>query len=186
MKRYVAFLRGINVGGHHKVPMAELKSELQKMGCQNVVTILNSGNVLFEVEEDTRLEKQLAARLESKFGFPIPTIVRTFEATADLAHNDPFEGMEVTKNTKQYISFLQQEVDSNVTVPWTSEDGAYQIIEKRGLNIISLLDLSRSKTVKAMKILEDIYGKDITTRNWNTIGRVMKKAEGLKWVDSDS
>ena len=182
MKKYVAFLRGINVGGHHKVPMAELKIELQKMGFQQVVTILNSGNVLFEAEEATDIEEKVSNRLEEVFGFPIPTIIRSFEAIRDLAHNDPFEYVTTTKDTKQYISFLQSEVEHDTALPWTSEDGAYQIISQRGLNVISMLDLSRSKTVKAMKMLEDIYVKNITTRNWNTIVRVMKKAEGLGWV----
>ncbi|MGY8913954.1 MAG: DUF1697 domain-containing protein, partial [Flavobacteriales bacterium] len=45
---YIAFLRGINVGGHHKVPMAVLKTEFEKLGFKNIVTLLNSGNILFE------------------------------------------------------------------------------------------------------------------------------------------
>ena len=46
-EKYVGFLRGINVGGHHKVPMAELSKELKKLNFENVVTLLNSGNVVF-------------------------------------------------------------------------------------------------------------------------------------------
>lgn len=47
----VAFLRGINVGGHHKVPMAELKTILTQLGCEHVKTILNSGNIVFETKK---------------------------------------------------------------------------------------------------------------------------------------
>jgi len=51
-EKYVAFLRGINVGGHHKVPMADLRKELEKLGFENVMTLLNSGNIIFEVISD--------------------------------------------------------------------------------------------------------------------------------------
>ena len=47
-EQYVAFLRGINVGGHHKIPMAELRNVMEEMGFSEVVTLLNSGNVIFD------------------------------------------------------------------------------------------------------------------------------------------
>ena len=47
-ERYVAFLRGINVGGHHKIPMADLRRALEELGFRKVVTLLNSGNVIFD------------------------------------------------------------------------------------------------------------------------------------------
>lgn len=47
MNRYVAFLRGINVSGHHKVPMADLRKEMEKLNFEKVITILNSGNIIF-------------------------------------------------------------------------------------------------------------------------------------------
>ena len=73
MKTYIAFLRGINVGGHHNVPMADLKTELQKLGFKNIVTILNSGNIIFDhKQEDTvSLEQIIADHLEKVFHFPI-------------------------------------------------------------------------------------------------------------------
>jgi len=77
-EKYVAFLRGINVGGHHKVPMADLRKELEKLGFENVETLLNSANIIFEAISDyeENLEKKISAHLEKSFGFPIPTIVR--------------------------------------------------------------------------------------------------------------
>lgn len=76
---YIAFLRGINVGGHHKVPMSELKKEFQKLGFENIVTLLNSGNIIFEGSSNntTSLEQQISTHLENVFGFSILTIIRT-------------------------------------------------------------------------------------------------------------
>lgn len=174
---YVAFLRGINVGGHHKVPMADLRAEMAKLKCENILTILNSGNVIFDTpeKEADALEEKLASHLEKAFGFPIPTIVRSVAVIEDLLKNDPFEGIELTKERRFYISFLQKEVEAEIDLPWESEDGSYLILEKRGKNIISLLDISVTKTPQAMDALEKMYGKGITTRNWNTLKRIEKK-----------
>lgn len=180
MGNYVAFLRGINVGGHHKVPMAELRIAFEKMGCTKVTTILNSGNVLFESDQ-VLSDSEISKRLESIFGFPIPTQTREFSALKKFHSEDPFKEIEITKDTRLYISFLPEERQADLTIPWTNEDGSFQILKKEGRNIFSTLDLSLSKTPKAMEVLEKSYGNDITTRNWNTIGRILKKAESLGW-----
>lgn len=175
--RYVAFLRGINVGGHHKVPMVLLSSEFEKLGFTNVKTLLNSGNVIFDSENISpkALEELIARNLEKTFGFAIPTIIRNANFINDLHHESPFREMEVTKNIRLYVTFLRIDSQSQLEIPWQSSDGSYKIIEKRDNVILSVLDLSVSKTTIAMNVLENNFGKDITTRNWNTIERIAKK-----------
>lgn len=174
---YVAFLRGINVGGHHKVPMATLKSELQKLGLKNIVTLLNSGNIIFEFarENISVLEEQVSTHLEKSFGFSIPTIIRPSEVIVDLLNADPFNNVDNNQNIRLYVSFLKNDVDLEVKLPYAHPDKSYNILIKRGPNIFSVLDMSRCKTPKAMEILENYYGKEITTRNWNTLQRIGKK-----------
>lgn len=174
---YVAFLRGINVGGHHKVPMADLRKEFEHLGCENLVTILNSGNVIFDAQVSNlkTIEQKIEVHLEKFFGFPIPTIVRRSSAMVDLYHSEPFKDMVLTKDIRQYISFLKKDVEVGLALPWTSPDQSYTILSKADGNILSVLDLSVSKTPKAMEALEKNFGKQITTRNWNTIIRIEKK-----------
>lgn len=181
MEKYVTFLRGINVGAHHRVPMAKLRSELEEMGFKKVTTILNSGNILFESDHKFS-ENEIANQLESVFGFPIPTITRKFETIAALYHHNPFENVELSKTIRLYISFLQKEVNIDLSLPWKSDDSSFTLIEKKGKSIFSVLDLSLGKTPKAMEAIEKHYGKDITTRNWNTISRIMKKASTQGWL----
>lgn len=71
--KYIALLRGINVGGKNKVSMSDLKACFEKAGFQNVVTYINSGNVIFESEEQNsvKLMKMCEELLEKTFGFPI-------------------------------------------------------------------------------------------------------------------
>ncbi len=176
-EKYVAFLRGINVGGHHKVPMADLRKEIEKLGFENVTTLLNSGNIIFEAISDNEetLEKKISAHLEKSFGFPIPTVIRKSEMIYELLKSNPFKDVKLTKDIRLYISFLQENVQTKLKLPWTSSDNSYKIIGKIGKNILSVLDISISKTPKAMEDLERYFGKNITTRNWNTIKRIEKK-----------
>lgn len=91
MKRYVALLRGININGKNKVPMAELKSLFEAHSFENVKTVLNSGNVLFSCSEtDTQtLTKQIADALKERFGFEVPVFVIESEALEDILRHAP-------------------------------------------------------------------------------------------------
>lgn len=176
-EKYVAFLRGINVGGHHKVPMETLRETLKGLEFESVQTLLNSGNILFESapRDITHLETTISERLQIVFGFPVPTMVLTAASISTLIDTNPFKNIPLTKDTRLYISFLQKDLDIDLKLPWTSDDYSYTILTYSDKTIVSVLDLSISKTPKAMKALEHYFGKDTTTRNWNTINRIEKK-----------
>lgn len=176
-ERYVVFLRGINVGGHHKVPMAELKKVFEGMKCENVITLLNSGNIILDSFEDdmASLEDRIAEKLEKTFGFLIPTIIRKSETITQLYNDAPFKDIPLTKDIRLYVSFLKKNTPNDLILPWASPDNSFRIIKKTDNTLLSVLDLGISKTPKAMKALEGSYGSDITTRNWNTIERIAMK-----------
>jgi uncharacterized protein (DUF1697 family) len=176
-QKYVAFLRGINVGGHHKVPMADLQLELKKLGLLNVVTLLNSGNIIFDssIESMSELENTISGHLEKTFEFSIPTIIRSTEFIYELLDDNPFKDISITNDIRLYLSFLRNDTDVQLELPWKSSDSSFEILEVRDKTIISVLDVSVSQTPKAMGVLEKSYGKDITTRNWKTIERIGKK-----------
>ena len=179
MEYYVAFLRGINVGGHHKVPMVELRKVLEKLNLKNSITILNSGNVIFDAKETLTetLEKKISTQLESTFGFPVPTIIRTIDSIQQLVKEAPFQEEPLTKDIRWYISFLKKVPKDDFNTPWISSDGSCKIIEQKDNAVLTVLDLSISKTPIAMKAVEEFFGKDITTRNWKTIERIVNKLE---------
>ncbi|MEH6407076.1 MAG: DUF1697 domain-containing protein [Leeuwenhoekiella sp.] len=131
-KKYIAFLGGINVGGKHKVPMAELKTELEKLDLHNIQTLLNSGNIIFEAkDQDAKsLEKIVADHIEQAFGFAIPTIIRKSETILDLLNSNPFKDVTITPDTRLYVSFLQEEVETNLQFPWSTSDNAFRILDK--------------------------------------------------------
>ncbi len=170
-----AFLRGINVGGHHKVPMAELRDKLSEIGCENVRTLLNSGNVVFETNQKDiqALETKMENYLSDAFNFPIPVMLRTKDEIASLVNQRPFQNVEMHKDIRLYVSFLKTEPTAELDLPYSSKDNSYQITSVNNRIICSVLDLSTTKTVKGMEELEKLFGKNITTRNWNTIWKVV-------------
>jgi uncharacterized protein (DUF1697 family) len=173
-RRYVLLLRGINVGGNRKVPMAELRETLEGMGFGRVKTFLNSGNVVFDApsEDEVALEERIAVRLAAVFGFPIPVLIRDAKDIGRLIDTDPFRTVEIHSEIRLYITFLKSEPSAVPPVPWTSSDGSFRIVAIHGRAVCGVLDLSSGKTPEAMSSLERLFGKDITTRNWNTIQKI--------------
>lgn len=91
MKRYIAFLRGVNISGKNKVPMAELRKDFERLDFGEVKTYLNSGNVVFSSDEDNteRLTKQIERMIKNQFNLDIPVFVISREKLADILRNAP-------------------------------------------------------------------------------------------------
>lgn len=91
MKRYIAFLRGVNISGRNKVTMAELKKSIERLGYEEVKTYLNSGNVIFSSDENDMgsITKQIVMMLKSQFDLDIPVFVIAKEELEDILHNAP-------------------------------------------------------------------------------------------------
>ena len=86
MKRYIALLRGVNISGKNKVPMAELKKGFEELGFAEVRTYLNSGNVIFSSDEGNieGFTNQIETMIQRFFGFDIPVFVISKEALEDI------------------------------------------------------------------------------------------------------
>ncbi len=92
MQIYIALLRGINVGGHKKIKMAELREALSKNGFEGVQTYIQSGNILFQKEEKDaiKLAQQIHDVIQNRFGFSVPVLVVTLEEVQRILTNNPF------------------------------------------------------------------------------------------------
>ena len=171
MKKYIAFLRGINVGGNKKVPMAELKKVLEKIGLKNVKTLLASGNVVFEADSDKidELQDSISSAIEKAFKFPVPVLLRSFTDIQKIIALDPFKNITITPQTRLYVTFLTKKVQDKASSNFVSKDKSFNILSKTKSEVFSVLDLSITGTPEAMSALEKEFGKEVTTRNWNTI-----------------
>jgi len=91
MKRYIAFLRGVNISGKNKVPMAELKKDFEKFDFGEVKTYLNSGNVIFSSDENNteKMAKQIERMIKNQYELDIPVFVISREELVDILRNAP-------------------------------------------------------------------------------------------------
>ena len=101
---FIVLLKGINVGGHKKVPMAELRELLAKCGFLNVKTYIQSGNIVLESHENIKnIENTIQKAIESYFGFKVSTIVKTREDLQRIFNNSPFNN---EKKKSSYFMML--------------------------------------------------------------------------------
>ncbi len=110
MTEYVAFLRGINVGGHMLVPMERLKQAFESLRFTNVQTVLASGNVLFQAPPTAvgTLGKRIEKTLETRLGKKIGVLVRSLDRLQRLAASEPFRDADVSPETRLYVTFLPE------------------------------------------------------------------------------
>ena len=94
--KYLSLLRGINVGGRKKIIMAVLKVLYESAGFKNIVTYIQSGNVLFESDHVNReaLELEISRFIEAEYGFHVPVIIRTGRELKEIQDNCPFDEVE--------------------------------------------------------------------------------------------
>jgi uncharacterized protein (DUF1697 family) len=180
--RYVAFLRGINVGGHKPVKMADLRAVFVAMGFQNVKTVLASGNVVFETLPEAGLPDNaldLAAyieqRLQQVFGYSIAVALRTVADLQRLVDSDPFKGVATTPDTRLYVTFLSDPAKSRPDFTYDAPEGDLRIVRIGPGEVCSVLALSPARgTTDLMALLEREFGGGVTTRNWNTVGKMLE------------
>lgn len=174
---YVAFLRGINVGGHKKVSMAELKKVFEEQGFTDVKTLLNSGNVVFTAPRlsQEKIAPTVTKILTTFLGYDISVMIRSIDYLKQVMATEPFKGIEVTPKTRLYVTFLAEKHASTLKLPYLSAGKDFQILSTTHTEVFSVLTLSEAfGTVDSMAILEKEFGKQVTTRNWNTVLRIIK------------
>lgn len=176
--QFVAFLRGINVGGV-LVKMVDLKEVFASLGFQNIRTLLASGNVIFEANntEQDKLVSVIEQGLEKQFGRHIDVLVRKMTEIQRLVNSDPFKGIPVTPATRLNVTFFTEPSTSSLKIPYESPGKNLRIVSVAEGAIASVVTLIEGRgTVDLMGFLEKQFGKKITTRGWNTIGKIAKAA----------
>lgn len=153
--------------------MDELKTVLGTLGFEGVRTVIASGNVIFSGEKSSvqKLESTIASALHKKFGFEIGVIVRPLSYIESMVEADPFKRTHATPNTRLYVTFLSEKLKSKV-VPKSA--GGFKIVKTTEGEVYGVVTLSKDTgTIDAMSVLTKMYGKKITTRNWNTIVKIV-------------
>lgn len=175
---YIAILRGINVGGHRKLPMKDLRLMLENMGLSDVATYIQSGNIVFrsEVADRCELENKIAGTIEKQWGFDVPVIVLTAEALSETANLNPFLKDENPEHL--HITFLKDEPKCNLPDGNSANDRAIRI----GLSVYLFCPDGYGSTKFTNNYFESKLKTTATTRNLKTVNKLLEMAMGLESV----
>ena len=173
MNKYFAFLRGINVGGR-VVKMDSLREMLFSLKLKNVKTFIQSGNVAFESPEKDK--KALAGKIERKLlkelGYEVAALLRTAEELEGLLRLDPFKGLK--PGAKVYVTLIAGELKEKPRFPQLSEKDGVKILGMNRADIFcQALRLKGGRWGFPNAYIEKQFKVPATTRNWNTLSRIV-------------
>lgn len=170
MKRYISILRGINVGGHRKILMADLKALYKDLGFVNVLTYIQSGNVIFDTKENEN-PQELGLIIEQKikevYGFDVPIIIRTAEEINKAISENPYLDQEEIE--RLFLTFLDQMPSDERLSTIKSVDYYPDKFEIIGNNIFGFCAGKYHNSNLSNQFFEKKLKLRATTRNWKTV-----------------
>ena len=177
MKSWIAFFRGINVGGNNRLPMKDLVELLEVLGVSDARTYIQSGNAVFRSPEGpaARWEAAIGEAVEARFGFAPRVLVMDAAALAAAASANPFPAAETDHKTL-HLFFL---ADTPTSPDWAGLDRvkspseAYALIG-RVFYLHAPDGIGRSKLAERA---ERLLGVEATARNWRTVQSVLALAQ---------
>ncbi|MFF1376275.1 DUF1697 domain-containing protein [Streptomyces sp. NPDC058308] len=174
-RTYAALLRGINVGGHKKVPMAQLRTLLEGLGHGGVQTYLQSGNAVFTADhgDEESLAAEVRAAIEEHFGFAVDVLVRDGAYLRAVVDACPFPAADLAAK-QLHVTYFSAPVDPGRFASIDQE--AFLPEEFRlGDRVFYLYapdGLGRSKLAEQLSRPALNKGLVATSRNWNTVTRL--------------
>ena len=172
---YIALLRGINVGGNKKVSMKELKSVFESLEHRDVITYINSGNVIFTDPEKnkTSLTQKIEKAIEQKFGFEVKVLVRDAKNIKKVAKAIPASWHNDTEQRTD-ILFLWDEFDSKKTIELIKHNPAVDTLKYMAGAIIWNFDRRNYNKSGMHDLIGTPVYKNMTARNVNTVRKLAK------------
>ncbi len=178
----VALLRGVNLGGHQKIAMADLRGLCESLGLCDVRTHLNSGNAIFRTKERDlgKLARRIEEAIERKVGFRPAVILRTCVELREAVAKNPFAKRPGLDPSKLAVTFLASDPgqairDAVLKIPAEPEEVR---IDGREMYIYFPNGMGRPKL--KIPMIERTLKTPTTARNWNTARRLLEMAEEME------
>jgi uncharacterized protein (DUF1697 family) len=180
MHTYIAFLRGINVGGQKLIKMPELVRIFRAAGCQKVRTYQQAGNVIFESRSRSRknLTKRIETSLAADLGYSIPVVVRSVPELRKVIARDPFIEFRRSKDLMLLVVFLAENPDPKPALPFVSKTENVEIFDVAdGVAFCMARRKKNGWFGFPNGVVEKAFNVVATTRQWSTLQKVVKAAE---------
>jgi uncharacterized protein (DUF1697 family) len=175
MSCFVAFLRGINVGGHI-VKKETLQAAFYSLGFQNVATYKQSGNVIFEAKDTNpqEIKTKIEDCLKGALGFEVPVFLRTIPQLKEILIDDPFKNQN-SEDTSFLVTFLNAPVITfPLNLPITIPKSTSQIIALKDTEVFSITH-GGGEGALPNPFVEKVLKTKATTRNLNIIREIVEK-----------
>jgi uncharacterized protein (DUF1697 family) len=179
MTTYISILRGINVSGQKQLRMTDLKALYEELGFSNVITYIQSGNIIFDSGPDasiSQLSSQIEDAVAKMFGFTVPVIIRSVDEMKAVIRANPFLKAESPVPGKLYVTFLKEKpllADIEKINHFDFLPDKFCIIERE-----VYLDCAGGygTTKLSNTFFENKLKVKATTRNWNTVNKLLELA----------
>lgn len=175
MTRMVALLRGVNVSGHNKLPMADFRSLLGELGYGSVATYIQSGNAVFDSDRSERqVSEAIRAALADRFGIATPVLVRDAARLEAVLEADPFAGRGLDPS-QIIVSFLAEPAPRELEVPPGQPEEAYTLGREVWVHYPTGLGKSKLDRTPFWKPLGTAA---VTARNLRSVQKLSDMAAG--------
>jgi uncharacterized protein (DUF1697 family) len=166
--RYVALLRGVNVGGKNKLPMQELAALFTAAGAREVATFIQSGNVIFVAAAPlvAKLPSLVGKKIASRFGFESPIIVRSGDELTAIVRKNPFAGADENELGIMFLADRPSAAQLKALDPARSPPDEFAV---RGRDVYLRLRNGFAKTKLTNAWFDSKLSTISTARNWRTL-----------------
>lgn len=173
MTRYALLLRGVNVGTKNSLPMADLRAMLEKIGCTDVRTYVQSGNAVFDTElEAAQLTAAIEEALARAMGRPIATTLRTHAELNAIVKANPFATI-ATNSANLCVTFLSHTPTETEVAPLYAQTFEPELFRVSSKEIYTWHPNGQGRSALATALGKLRLRGTITTRNWNTVVKLM-------------
>lgn len=171
--KYVALLRGINVGGNNMIKMETLRAMMSGLGFENVQSYINSGNLVFETSKtaDSKLAKMIHDAILTEFGFDISVMVRPITEIREIVGNNPFDG-QFEDDKYMHLFFLDTELTPEQAALLQAQSSDAEFFHVSGRHILCLLKKSILDSVVGKGFIDKKLKVPATARNWRTVKKI--------------
>jgi len=180
MLKYVALLRGINVGGKKLIKMEDLSRVFAGSGFKNVRTFIQSGNVIFDAAENNPdvLAKKIEKRLHKSLGQEVTVIVRTIAELEDILKRNPFKRIKPGTDVMMFVTFFSAEPNTRPKLPLISFPENLEVFAIRDRAAFILASRKKHGWFGfPNNFIEKQLGVPATTRNWTTVRKIIARAK---------